>query len=785
MTSVEVSGTADNVVQARDVNGGVHFHRVGPARHSVPRQLLADVRGFVNRSKELDWLDRVLFGEGPDAAALTVIVGTAGVGKTGLALRWAHRVRDLFPDGQLYANLRGYGPGEPVPPERALDGFLSAFDVAAYRIPSDLEAKATLYRSVLADRRVLVVLDNAATVAQVRPLLPGSGSCRVVLTSRNRLSGLRVRDGAQRMTVEVLPENHAVELLRSIVKDYRPIDDEADLRELARMCAYLPLALCVAGEQAAARPWMSLAQLVESLRQEFQGWDALATEGGDEADGVRAVFSWSYRALAPDAAQIFRLLGLHPAPEFGIHAAAALTDMPVSALRRLMDVIVDAHLVEQTAPDRYQFHDLLRLYATDAAHHEEPLEHQYEALARVLAWYLHTSHSAAIAMRTFHSLLTPDALPRPAAALNFADYLSGSRWYEFEWANLVAATKAAEKSGMDRTAWQLALMLRPYFTGRVSIADRHQIIEIAIVAARRNSAVGAEREALTAMATWHSMQGRYSEALTIHQDVLAQYHADGDRVAEGRTLNRIGIILAATRDFVGAVELFESLREIGLAHQDVEMAATVLYNLAAAYYGLRRHANAIDVAREALALCRDNDDEDGQAVSLTMLARSLCDSGAVSDALTSVAAALDIVRNRNDQREEGWVLLHQGRIQRIAGLYAQAMISYQRALTIHVAFESRNREAMALDGAGEVCRAVERFDDAISFHRRAVSLARETNSQWTLAVALDNLATVLAGVGAASEARRHWRESVGLLRAYRDPAASERKARMARLLNRK
>jgi hypothetical protein len=296
-------------VQARDVGGGIHFHGGGPpaANGPKPRQLLGDIRGFVNRVEETRRLDAVLTGNGgePLVVSVCVIAGTAGVGKTSLALHWAHQAQEHFPDGQLYVNLRGYDPGPPVTPPEVLRRFLSALNVPAKAIPAEPEAAAALYRSLLAGRRMLVILDNAATATQVRPLLPGTAGCLVVVTSRSRLSGLSVRDGAQRLTLGTLSEPEAVALLSAVTVGYRDEDDRDKLTELARLCARLPQALRIAAERAASRPRMRLDDLIADLRDESVLWDALSTGDDEEADAVRTVFAWSYRALTAEAAALF------------------------------------------------------------------------------------------------------------------------------------------------------------------------------------------------------------------------------------------------------------------------------------------------------------------------------------------------------------------------------------------------------------------------------------------------------------------------------------------------
>src|SRR5256714_9064117 len=360
-----MSGSARNVVQAGTISGGIHF-AAPPASKSRPGLLPANVRGFVNRTRELDSLDKVLeSGKDGDRVGMVLLVGTAGVGKTSVAVRWAHKIGDRFPDGQLYVNLHGYDAGEPLSALTALERFLRVLDVAPERMPAEVEARADMFRSLIAERRLLVVLDNAATADQVRPLLPGSDTCLVLITSRSRLSGLVARDGARRIDVDTLACVASMALLRKVITDYRVEDTDDELADLALLCANLPLALRIAAERAAARPWLPLAELINELRDESGLWHALSTDDEAEADAVRSVFAWSYRALPESAARVFRLLGLHPGPEFSLNAAAALAGATPSETRRALDALLNAHLLEQIGRERYQFHDLLRAYAAD------------------------------------------------------------------------------------------------------------------------------------------------------------------------------------------------------------------------------------------------------------------------------------------------------------------------------------------------------------------------------------------------------------------------------------
>ena len=373
-----------------------------PARRA-PAQLPGDVPSFTGRQAELATLDSLLAelpGAPPrsdrvEAAATAVVVsavsGTAGVGKTALAIHWAHRVGAQFPDGQLYVNLRGYDPEQPMSAADALARLLAGLCLAGREVPVELDERAARYRSEVAGRRLLVVLDNACSVEQVRPLLPGAASVLVVVTSRDRLAGLVAVHGARRVDLDVLPLSDAVSLLRTLI-DSRVDDDPEAAEALARHCALLPLALRVAAEMAICHPARPLAELVAELSN-LRRWLDLLDAGGDYRSAVRSVLSWSYQHLTPDAAITFRMLGLHPGPDFDAHATAALADTHFDHARDLLDLLAQVHLLESASGRRYSMHDLLRAYATELATVEDD-NRQRAALQRLFDYYLATAAAA-------------------------------------------------------------------------------------------------------------------------------------------------------------------------------------------------------------------------------------------------------------------------------------------------------------------------------------------------------------------------------------------------------
>ena len=715
------SGATGDVVQARDVHGGVHFHRSGPGGDIpfavTPSQLPGDVRGFVNRHTELADLTGALTGdpEEPLAAAVMVITGTAGVGKTSLALHWAHSVRHRFPDGQLYVNLRGYDPGTPAAPEQVLDRFLRDLGVPATAIPIRLEDRASLYRSALADRRMLVILDNAATADQVRPLLPGTSSSLALVTSRSRLSGLIARHGAQRVGVDILQEDDAVALLGNVTARYRVDDQPHELVELARLCARLPLALRIAAERAASRPTMRLGELIADLRDESGLWNALTAEGDDDTDAVRTVFAWSYRSLPEPAARLFRLLGLHPGNDFSLPAAAALAGTDTKPLRQQLDVLVGAHLLEQAAPGRYQFHDLLHAYALDQVRLLETPDTRAEALLRVLGWYLHTADAAQSRIAPFDRYHLTKPVPADVRPLAFDGYAPGLRWYQTEAVNLFGATRAAAEADLHTLAWQLAAVLRAIYIHQNAFDDWLATSRIGVDSATRAGDRTGQAEAWESVGKAYFQSRRLDEAETSHRTALAIRRDLGDRFGEAKSINALGLIGLRRRRLADARSSFDQSRAIFRDLGERRWEALMQSNLAETLGALQQPRAAAGILHEALTVFRELGDHFGEGNALFLLSGALRGIDDIARARAAIDQAVTIAEDDENQVWQAHWLVELGDVQRAAGQPADALISYQRAATIQRRLGDRSREAFAIEGAGQAYEQMGRLDEATDF----------------------------------------------------------------------
>ncbi|WP_220182809.1 ATP-binding protein [Sphaerisporangium album] len=776
-----MSGTASDVIQARDVHGGIHFHGSAQSSGHLPRQLPSDVRGFVNRVSELERLSSLLIPDGDviRSAGFCVIAGTAGVGKTALALHWAHQISGNYPDGQLYVNLRGYDPGSPVTAGEVLDRFLRVLDVPSARIPPELEARSAMYRSLLAGRRMLVVLDNAASAAQVRPLLPGTDTSLVIVTSRSRLSGLVVRDGAHRITVDMLPEAEALDLIRRVTTDYRSEDDPDELAELARLCARLPLALRIAAERAASRPWMPLRELITDLRDESALWDALTAESGDEADAVRTVFAWSYRALAQPVARAFRLLGLHPGPEFGVPAVVATTGGTVGQARQVLDMLVGAYLLEQVTRDRYQFHDLMRAYAVDQATVEEDAEGRRAVLTRVITWYLRSADHAQEKLAPRDRRIQLGEPASDVGALTFSDYSEALRWFQIELANLVASVRVASQTGLDDLAWQVAAVLRSYCIRHNPFDAWLATGSMGLQAARRAGNRYGEAEVLDSLGKAYVQSHQIAKGAEHHRMALAIRREIGDRLGEAISLNSLGLVNLRGRNLAEARSQFEMSLTALRTLDEVFWESIVLANLAETTFELALLDEAFDAAGEALERFRLLEDPDGQGNTLRILSMVLREQGQVGAAREHIEGALSIAREHDNLMWEGYWLLELGKVQLAMGQPAESLIAFQRSASIQRRLGDRSREARALDGTGEAYRELGRPLEALDFHRTAVAVHRELGDKWQLAAALENMLVALRRSGSNDEVSLHRREMLSLLDHMEEPRAHAMRARLA------
>jgi DNA-binding SARP family transcriptional activator/tetratricopeptide (TPR) repeat protein len=681
---------------------------VGGHEPVVPRQLPAPVRHFVGREVELNTLTGLLDQAGhpaPGTTMIAVIDGTAGVGKTALAVHWAHQVAQRFPDGQLYVNLRGYDPGEPMTATDALAGFLRALGVPGQAIPAEEDERAARYRSLLAGRRMLVVADNARSVEQVRPLLPGSPGCAAVVTSRDSLGGLVVRDGASRLDLDLLPAGDAVSLLRLLIGGRVDADPER-AGALAAQCSRLPLALRIAAELAAGRPATPLAGLAGELADQQRRLELLEA-GEDPRTAVRAVFSWSYRHLDPAAARTFRLLGLHPGPDLDGHAAAALTGTAVETAGQLVDLLARAHLIQPAGPGRFGLHDLLGAYARDLAAAEDTQGDRRAALTRLSDQYLHTAATAMDilfpAERHRRPRISTPAIPGPPLASPAA----ARAWLDAHRAILVALVAHTAAHGWPGHATRLAITLFRYLDTGGHYQDAVTVNTQAMPAARQAGDRAGEASVLSNLGGADWRLGRYDEAARRLRNALVIFREVGDRLGQAGALSSLGVV--------------ESCQG--------------------------RHGRAADCHREALAAFRGTGDRLGQARALDSLGVVLCHQGYHEQARDYQREALNIYRELGEWHGEGSVLGNLGVVEWWQGHYDDAAERLREGLAVFCQVGDRLGQARSLSNLGVVEWWQGHYDDAAERHREAHRIFGEIGDRPGEAGALKALGEALRAAG--------------------------------------
>jgi DNA-binding SARP family transcriptional activator len=644
-----------------------------------PNLLPTAVPDFTGRAFELRALS-ARTGRGGGPVVITAIGGTAGVGKTALAVHWARRHADRFPDGQLYVNLRGFGPGDPVPPAEALRGFLDALQVPAAQIPATLDERRERYRSLLDGKKILILLDNARDSAQVRPLLPAGPAALVLVTSRNQLTDLITEDAAGQICLDVLATADARQLLAHRLGPARVAAEPAAADELIALCARLPLALAITAARAAAHPGFSLAALAAELRDARGRLDALST-GEDTAD-VRAVFSWSYANLPVPAARMFRLLGLHPGPDITAQAAASLADLTGPETRRLLRDLTRCYLLSEHSPGRYTFHDLLRAYAAEQAAGEDTPALREAATARMLDHYLHTAHAAALALNPSREPVTlapaapgvtPEHLPSHTAAL---------AWFEAEHHVLLATVTHAAATGHDIHAWQLPWAMTTFLDGHGHWHQQATLQQTALQAAIRLGDTTAQASVLRLLAMAAAMLGDGDQARTHLSDALTLCRQLGDLTGQARAHHLFGFVEQRQQRYAKALRHSQEALALFRAAGDQAGETAALNGIGWCHGLLGDYQRAREVCQQALAIYLKNGNRYGQAFTWDSLGYAEHHLGLHAEAVTSYTRAIELHVELGNHVSEATTLSRLADTRLAAGDVAAARHIWEQALAI-------------------------------------------------------------------------------------------------------
>ena len=748
--------------------------------HAVPAQLPADVPAFTGRTDELAELDRMLAatvstdGGAPRAIVISAVSGTAGVGKTALVMHWAHRVRDSFPDGQLYVDLRGYDPDLPMTPADALAGFLRALGMANRDIPADVDERAAAYRSLLEGRRLLVVLDNAAGVEQVRGLLPGSSSCVVLVTSRDSLAGLVARYGARRLDLDTLPAGDAVTLLRALIGE-RVDAEPAAATSLAEQCARLPLALRIAAEMAATSPYAPLSDLVGELA-DAQRRLRLLDAGGDPRSEIRNVLSWSYHHLPAAAARSFRLLGLHPGPDLDPYAAAALTGTAPEQVRPLLGVLTRAHLIQPVRHDRYSMHDLLTAYARSlVAEAQHGTGERQAALTRLFDHYLTTATAAMEALAPAEQNRRPHVAGsgQPATAPPVADPGQARAWLDAERAVLVAVTAHAGSHGWPGHTTQLAATLSRYLVTGAHNMEAVAIHGHALRAARHIRDRGAEATALIDLDEVRWRLGHSSEEAVWYEQALTVLRETGDRSGEARAHGNLGLLAWRQGQHSQAAAHYERALTIFRDIGEQAGQARALDNLGAICWRQGRYRQAAIHHVRALAIFGEIGDRTGQACALANLGTVCRRQGLLDQAVHHLERSLSLSREIGNQACEAEALSDLGEVRAQQGHYPQAADDFEQALVLFRRIGHQASEAQALNGRARVFLATGQPGRARAQHALALELATHIGDRYQQGAAHDGLAQVHKAASDLGSARSHWQHALALYTDLGVPEAGE------------
>jgi DNA-binding SARP family transcriptional activator len=658
-----------------------------------PAQLPADLPAFAGREPELSRLSGMLSpGGGCPTVAIGAIDGMAGIGKTTLAVHWAHRIAKYFADGQLYINLRGFdASGSAAAPADALHALLFSLGVPASYIPDGLDARAGLYRSVLAGKRVLIVLDNARDTQQVRPLLPGRPGCLVIVTSRNPLAGLAMTDGARRLTLDLLSPATAIKTLELRLGAGRVAAEPEAVEEIIRLCGRLPLALAIVCARA-SNPGFTLTSVAVDLRRTQGRLEAFGAAG--VAADVRAVFSWSYQHLGPQARRLFRLLSLHPAADITAAASASLLATPPEEAKRLIAELANTALLTEHQPGRYSFHDLIRAYATELLADTDTEEDRHAALARMLSHYLHSSYAAQVELKPHDEPITPGP-PRPGVTPErFSDYDSALSWFSAQRRVLHASVLLAAGSDVGFPAWQLALTMRQFYQCCGFFHDWTHMMEIALTAAVRDADLPGQGHVLKSLAEVNFYLNRDGETVRCLERAQAIYTELGYTTEHAYLHSRFSMVFTRQGKLPLAIEhghkALELYREAGYRRGE----AGAIADIGIARSALGEYTEAVSYLEHAIALAQDTGtprQEGGARKGLGIVRSKL---GQHDDAVDDLTRALTLLRRVGHRPQEAETLLALGDALAARGQHDAAYDAWRQAALIFSTFNLPDGESL-------------------------------------------------------------------------------------------
>ncbi|MEU1267711.1 BTAD domain-containing putative transcriptional regulator [Streptomyces sp. NPDC005799] len=652
----------------------------GPSTAALPKpaQLPHDLATFTGREAELD--DVLALSDATGAVVISAIGGMAGIGKTTLAVHWAHRVAERFPDGQLYVNLRGFDPsGSVMSAGEAVRGFLAALGVPPEQVPYGMEAQAALYRGLLAGGRFLVLLDNARDTEQVRPLLPGTPGSLAIVTSRSRLSGLVAAHGAHTLTLQPLDAEQARAFLERRLGAARLAGESEAVAEITALCGGLPLALACVVARAAAHPHFPLSAVAAELRAAQGSLDGFGRS--DPAANVEAVFSWSLAAVSPGAARLFRLLGLHPGPDISAPAAAALAGVPVREARRLLSELADVHLASEHVPGRYALHDLLRAHAAELVASEEDRD---TAVDRLYAYYVHSAHAADRILAPHADPLPPGPPPAGVSVEDLSDDRQASAWLTAEYPVLPAVIDAAAHSGRDRLAALLAWSLEPFFDRRGHWHDGLAAQRTALTSALRLSEPVWEAHGLRGLGRAEGRLGLHDRSRPRLRRALELFTELGDPIGRAQTHRSLGWEADQQGDLPGALHHNQQALQLFRASGDRAAQASVLNSVGWYHALLGQYREALSHCFEALAMLQDLGDRYGQASTWDSIAYAQHGLGRHPHALLGYHNALTLYRELGVPYLEASTLVHIGDTHLAMGAPDEADAAWREALTLFV-----------------------------------------------------------------------------------------------------